>query len=129
MQLRFIRRKKHIPPANIATNITPQDQISAGVALYGRVNTSGATYGKVPHRLSSRRSLPFILHVSFGYGGKKTRYRLSHTGALITERCYHTTYYLNMVAIPKSDILMLSLSSSSRFSGFRSRCATPRVCK
>lgn len=52
---------KHLPPANIATKITPHDHISAGVALYGRVNTSGATYGKVPHRLSSNRSLPFIL--------------------------------------------------------------------
>lgn len=34
-----------------------------------------------------------------------------------------------MVAIPKSDIFKLLFSSSRRFSGFKSRCATPRVCK
>lgn len=39
----------------------PHDQISAAVALYGRINISGATYGNVPQRLSNNRSLPLIL--------------------------------------------------------------------
>lgn len=42
----------------MVTKIIPQDQISAGWAKYGFVSTSGATYGKVPHFLSSIRSLP-----------------------------------------------------------------------
>lgn len=50
-----------LPPASIATSIIPHDQISAAVALYGCSNISGATYGNVPHRLSSNRSLPLIL--------------------------------------------------------------------
>lgn len=37
--------------------------------------------------------------------------------------------YLNTVAIPKSEILILSRSSRRMFSGLRSRCATPRECK
>lgn len=53
--------RKHLPPANIATNIIPHDQISAAVALYGRTKISGATYGKVPHLLSNKRSRPLIL--------------------------------------------------------------------
>lgn len=48
----------------MATKITPHDHASAAVALYGRVRISGATYGRVPHRLSSKRSLPLILHDS-----------------------------------------------------------------
>lgn len=32
-----------LPPDNIATRITPQDQTSAAVALYGRMRISGAT--------------------------------------------------------------------------------------
>lgn len=53
----------NLPPASMATRITPQDQISAACALYGRTRISGATYGSVPHRLSSNRSLPLILHI------------------------------------------------------------------
>lgn len=55
--------KTFLPPDSMATKITPHDQISAAVALYGRVRISGATYGRVPHRLSSKRSLPLILRV------------------------------------------------------------------
>lgn len=42
----------------MVTKIIPQDQMSAGCAKYALVRTSGATYGKVPHFLSSFRSLP-----------------------------------------------------------------------
>lgn len=50
-----------LPPASIATKMTPHDQTSAAVALYGRTKISGATYGSVPHRLSNKRSFPLIL--------------------------------------------------------------------
>ena len=38
-------------------------------------------------------------------------------------------FILNTVAIPKSLIFILSCSSNKRFSGFRSRCATPQQCR
>lgn len=63
MNCRIINSMKvSLPPDSIATKITPHDQTSAAVALYGRVRISGATYGRVPQRLSSNRSLPLILH-------------------------------------------------------------------
>lgn len=36
-------RKKHLPPASIATRTIPHDQISAGAAAYLLTKTSGAT--------------------------------------------------------------------------------------
>lgn len=54
--------KANLPPASIATRMTPHDQISAAGALYGRTKISGATYGRVPQRLSNNRSFPLILN-------------------------------------------------------------------
>lgn len=79
----------NLPPANIATSITPQDQISAGVALYARVNTSGATYGSVPQRLSSIRSLPFILDTP--KNTKKIIIHIDRTGELGVGVCLPNT--------------------------------------
>lgn len=61
--VKLLHKKKtaNLPPASIVTRMIPQDQMSAGVAWYGLTSTSGATYGSVPHFLSSSRSRPFIL--------------------------------------------------------------------
>lgn len=56
---------------------------------------------------------------------QKKRKNLSSTSNAL-RRLITFPFNLNTVAIPKSLILRLSWSSNNRFSGFRSRCATPQ---
>lgn len=97
----------NLPPVNIVTKTIPHDHISAGWALYIPINTSGATYGKVPQRLSSSRSFPCTLFI---------REKLKFHFIIEFPLTIFSTYYLNNVAIPKSDIFRLSFLSRSRFS-------------
>lgn len=129
--------RNRLPPESIATRTMPHDQMSAAVALYGRTKISGATYGSVPHRLSSSRSLPLILCIFVDFVQKIRKLSMNLTihsrfaFKLNQPKCLRKNIllYLNMVAMPKSEIFKLSWSSSNRFSGLMSRCATPLPCK